>query len=363
MKIKGISFILAFLMLFMSFCSCTDDSNGANVSSKDGTVSDVSSQEVSSEEIKYYNNLTGCYEFKEAEKSNLRPVAVMINNIRTAQKVQTGLAGASIVYEALAEGGITRLLAIFKDVGSMGEIGTVRSARYSFVDLANGHDAMYFHCGLDKTFCGPYMKSMNLDDVDINTYIYEDYGYRFKNGLAREHTMYTSGQLIKQSMIDKDRRTQLKDGSIHAQPWQNFADEDKTVTLTDGTASKASIYFSGSYVTTFEYDSGEQKYIKHNKSGNDTDYRTGELLSYKNVLVLFSSLSYFEGNYRVYNDLKSGEGYYMTNGTLKNIKWSKGDSYDSFKITDSDGNAVEFSAGNTYVCIPPLSLKNKTAIS
>ncbi len=360
MKIRITSIILVLIFILSSFVACTDDSAN-NAPSSTTSVNSENVSSVEPEEIKYLNNLTGCYEFTDSSKSDLRPVAVMINNLSSAQKVQTGITGASIVYEALAEGGITRLLAVYKDIGSMGEIGTIRSARYSFVDLANGHDALYFHCGLDKTYCGPYMKSMNLDDIDINTGIYEKYGYRFKNGLAWEHTMYTSGELIKQSMIEKNRRTTQDTG--HSSPWQNFAAEDKSVTHSDGFATTASVYFSGSYITTFKYDSTSQKYVKHNKSGNNTDYRTGENLSYKNVLVLFSALSYFEGNYRVKNDLSKGEGYYLTNGTLKNIKWSKGGSYDSIKITDENGNNVEFNAGNTYVCIPPLNLKSKTTIS
>ena len=80
----------------------------------------------------------------------------MINNISVAQSVQTGLSKADIVYETEVEGGITRLLAVFQDITAAEKIGTIRSARYPYVDLAMGHNAIYVHCGQDGTYCEPH---------------------------------------------------------------------------------------------------------------------------------------------------------------------------------------------------------------
>ena len=202
MKLKMFALIISVVCVFTTFTACGDDT-GSNSTPGYTQVGSNSGEEIVSgkpEVEKYYNNLTGCYVEGSKNKENLRPVAVMINNLGKAQKVQTGLADASIIYETFVEGGITRLLAIYKDVGSVGEIGSVRSARYSYVDLANGHDALYFHCGLDKNYTQKLMKQLNLDNIDINTGIYGDYGYRVKNGLAREHTMYTTGELIAKAL-------------------------------------------------------------------------------------------------------------------------------------------------------------------
>lgn len=73
----------------------------------------------------------------------------MINNISTAQPVQTGLNKADIIYETEVEGGITRLMAVFQDITTAEKIGTIRSARYPYVDLAMGHNAIFIHCGQD----------------------------------------------------------------------------------------------------------------------------------------------------------------------------------------------------------------------
>ena len=365
MKVKFISLLLAVVMVMCAFCACGDPMT--DVSSDYASTNDTSSHDDLADSNlkvdKYMNNLTGCFDLETEDEAKARPVAVMVNNLTTAQKVQTGLAGASIVYETVVEGGITRLLAVYKNIDKAGQIGTIRSARYSYVDLANGHDALYFHCGADVVYCEPYMKQLGTDNININLGAYNKYGKRISNGLASEHTMYTTGELITKAMTDNKRRTEYKDGSAHANAWQNFADEDKTVKYSDGIATKVSVFFSASYVTNFKYDTETQKYVKSNKNGGSTDYKTGESNSYKNLLVLFTKTSNFADNYHVKVSLNSGEGYYMTNGTLKKIKWSKGDSNASFKITDENGDAVEFSAGNTYVCIPSDSVKDKTTIS
>ena len=75
-----------------------------------------------------------------------RPVAIMLNNLKEAQP-QLGQSQADIIYEALEEGGITRILALFQDVTGVGQIGTVRSTRPYFVRLAVGQDALLTHCG------------------------------------------------------------------------------------------------------------------------------------------------------------------------------------------------------------------------
>jgi len=96
------------------------------------TPTDVSSVP----EIKYeINPLTGELNVLP-ENAGKRPVAVMVNNISHAQSVQAGLGDADIIFESLAEGGITRLMAVFYDVSKAGQIGTVRSARYTYAQLA-----------------------------------------------------------------------------------------------------------------------------------------------------------------------------------------------------------------------------------
>jgi hypothetical protein len=113
------------------------------------------------------NPLTGVKDL-EIGKEKDRPVAVTINNISVAQPVQTGLGQADIVYETEVEGGITRLLALFQDVSKVKKLGTIRSARYVFIDLAMGHNAVYAHHGQDAYHAGPHLNDLDRLVIDVD---------------------------------------------------------------------------------------------------------------------------------------------------------------------------------------------------
>ena len=95
------------------------------------------------------NPLTG--EPMESRYENNRPVAVMLNNLKAAQP-QLGISQADIIYEVPAEGGITRMLAVYQEPGSLGLVGSVRSARQYYWEIAQGHDAVYIHAGASPEF-------------------------------------------------------------------------------------------------------------------------------------------------------------------------------------------------------------------
>ena len=96
-----------------------------------------------------YEPLTGlpCDE----DLSGTRPAAVMLNNLKSALP-QQGNSQADIIYEVLAEGGITRMLGIYQHPERVGPIGSVRSARQYFWELSQGHNAVFIHAGGSPEF-------------------------------------------------------------------------------------------------------------------------------------------------------------------------------------------------------------------
>ncbi len=81
----------------------------------------------------------------EQKLAKRRPIAVAVNNHPKARP-QSGLSKADVVIEALAEGRITRFLAIFQS--EMPEtVGPVRSAREYFVTLSGGFNSIFVHHG------------------------------------------------------------------------------------------------------------------------------------------------------------------------------------------------------------------------
>lgn len=287
----------------------------------------------------HVNPLTGEAHLSE-EDAKQQPVAIMINNISVAQKVQTGVNKADIVYETEVEGGITRLMAVFQNIDKVQRVGTIRSARYDYVDLALGHNAVYLHCGQDGTHCAPHLADVVHYSVDSG-----NVGKRVKNGLASEHTLYADGADIYEKFM-KDKKLDT------VTTWQNFA---KDVTLTGGNATDVTVPFSNSYKTQFVYNEKTGKYTRYFKGNANKDYLTEETTEVKNVFALLTTITNYPGCVDGYNhkkiNLESGDGYYFVNGTYTPIKWEKGATNNSFKFTNIDGTELTVNEGNSWVCI------------
>lgn len=324
----------------------------------DVVYDDLSNYETESDteskaEVLSVNPLTGEANVS-SEVAARRPVAIMIENSSVSMPVQTGLSKADIVYETEVEGGITRLMAVYQDITNMEKIGNVRSARYPYVDLALGHNAIYIHCGQDPTYCAPHLD--DIDDISVDGKFdkkSEDGAQRFENGTKNtEHKLYVWANDLWNS-INKKFNTEQKNASL----WQDFTDEK--LSLDGGTATSVSIPFPAS-TTKFTYDEASGLYTRLIKSTVQTDYFTKETTQVKNVFILLTSISnYPDGKHRKVA-LESGDGYYITNGTVQFIKWSKGNSTDGFKFTDTEGNEIDVSVGNSWVCIANKSTCNPT---
>ena len=303
---------------------------------------DISEPEVSSETMPEpefaINPLTGI-ENLELGAENKRPVAIMVNNINKAQAVQAGVGAADIVYETEVEGGITRLMAVYQDVSKVPQIGTIRSARYVYIDLAMGHNAFYVHHGQDPNYAASHLKDASAFTVGEN-----NCGKRIKNGLASEHTLYTFGDKLWDCLKAKYKSEQTPE------MWQNFVTEEEAFVPTGGFANTVLVPFSNAQKSKFTYNEETGLYTRISNGNVRTDYVSGETVTVENVLVLLTSITdYPDGTHRKV-DLSSGSGYYATNGTYMPVNWSKGSASSPLKITNTDGSAVTFNAGNTWVC-------------
>ena len=345
MMFKKVSLVLLCLMLSLSV-GCKKTPQALSVDRGD----EPSVPEVVIEETPKYsvNPLTGIENLTIGKELD-RPVAITINNISVAQPVQTGLSKADIVYETEVEGGITRLVAVFQDISKITKIGTVRSARYAFIDIAMGHNAIYVHHGQDSRHAGPHLKHVDNFIVSEN-----NGGVRTSNGLSREHTLYAYGDALWNQIVKDGFNTK----ATKTTPWQTFAAEDAPVTFAN-TANKVSVPFSASYKTTMQYNETNQMYVRFFNGVERKDYVTGESEYFKNVFVLNTTIRTYpnctDGKNHREVLLNSGNGYYFVNGTYTAIKWSKGASSNSFSFTLEDGTPLTVNPGNSWVCIADMN--------
>ncbi len=341
--LKRISVLLLTLVLALSV-GCGKNKDKLSVEKGDDAKNPTSSTEVDTQDNGVLNPLTGLKDLNP-EDENLRPTAVMINNISQAQTVQTGLNEADIVYETEVEGGITRLLAVFKDIKNVKQLGTVRSARYCFIDLALGHDAMYVHHGQDAFHAQPHLKDVDAFTVSEKS---GGGGARITNGLSREHTLYAYGDKLWEALGNRGYSLEASSN----EPWQTFTDKADL----SNTANSVSAKFSSSYITKFVYNPDTAKYTRYSGNTKRIDYVTEEKIEFKNVFVLKTTIrSYNCSGSDTYNHkevlLDSGTGYYFSNGKYEEINWSKGSASNGFVFTKTDGTTLKVTAGNSWVCI------------
>lgn len=350
--------IFSALALVMALCCilCACDKTDDPTVKKKSKYKTVSEEESSAPAPQFVvNPLTGVEDLSP-DKANARPLAIMVNNITVAQKVQTGLGSADIVYETYAEGGITRLLAVYKDVSRAGKIGTVRSARISYVELAEGHDAVYAHAGWDPAFAAPYIKRNNINHIDLNSGKTANYASRAKNGLSSEHTLYTEGSKLSQAINDLGYNKAV----TITENWQNFS--ATPVTPAGGAANTVNVPMSSSNPTKFIYDTATGKYTRNIKSGVQKDYVTGETVQFKNILVLFTNVSMLDAKH-VKEDLSSGTGFYASNGGYVPVNWSKGSAKSPLKVTNTDGSPLQYNQGNSWVFFANNTIRSQVTFS
>ncbi len=303
------------------------------------------------EPLPYIDPLTGlpCAQ----DYSTRRPLAVMINNIRQAIP-QRGISEADILYECLVEGGITRLMAIFPDYTALPTLGSIRSSRDYYVDLAQAHDALYAHCGgSDDAYTT--LSARHIDNIDgvngssaaASAYVKDP--ERVKN-MGYEHASMTDGAKMAQAIDALSYRTELSDG--FTQPLR-FSENDRA--LAGSVALSLNVKFSAYAQSFFSYDANRTNYLKGQYGDKHIDANNGYTLSFKNILLLSANYSDIAGDekHRLNLDFTgSGKGYIFCNGTMTEIVWKKPDRQTQYELFEADGQTpLTLNPGKTYIGI------------
>ena len=285
------------------------------------------------------------------EDSKSRPYAVMINNHHDAWP-QCGIQDAYLVYEIVAEGGITRMMALYKDQDTA-KIGSIRSARHYFIDYVEENDAIFVHWGGSPQAYSRISTSRidELDGIALEGSVF----FRDKT-LKRdyEHTGFTSMENVKEYSENKGfTRDTNKDLLL------NYSvDEIDVSTLTGAeSADEIDIKYSNYHTTSYEYDE-ENKVYKRSMSGKaNVDLQTGEQYTAKNIIV-YSVQNYTlnDGSNKGRQDLNNigkGTGYYITNGYAVPITWEKTSHSGQTVYRYENGEEITVNDGNTFIQIYP----------
>lgn len=280
-----------------------------------------------------------------------RTVAVMIDNVGNAVP-QTGLNKAMLIYEVYVEGGLTRYMAVFKNV-SLDTIGPVRSARPVFIDYALENDSIFVHYG---------GSNRALDDVaklkmqNVSGMVTPSGVFWRTNKKTAPHNALISTEHIWSYADSREYRKTTKERNV-----LNYS--VKPVELEDAEgATLVTIPYSHNKIE-YKYNEETGLYERYEGGKVRKDWLTDEILTTKNIIITIAN------NYTTAEENKYGrqevenigtkDGYYITNGKAIKITCTKTARAEKTVYADLNGNEIKVNDGNTWIQIVPPSLKFK----
>jgi hypothetical protein len=305
--------------------------------------------------------------------SSRRPLAVMIENHEESRPT-SGLGSADIVYEAVAEGGITRFMGIFycAIAAENTTLAPVRSARIYFVKLVPEYDALYNHVGgagncddptvneRAKALC--YIQRNKIKDLDQfgragDFKTCHRLTNRLDHDVAYEHTMacftdtlYKAAEKYNWTNVDAKGVSWDKNFS----PWK-FSDSKPAVPSTATTISFDFWTSQKMYSVVWKYDSASNNYLRENGGVPAIDLNYQDQLNAKNIVVQFVTESgpLDDHKHMDYGVIGTGKGLLFQNGVVQNITWSKATAASRTIFKDSQGKEISFVRGQIWIELVP----------
>lgn len=302
----------------------------------------------------YTNPLTG--EGLMEDISGKRPIAVMFNNLEKALP-QLGVGQADVIYEIVAEGGITRMMGLFQDIQGVGDLGSIRSARDYYVNLAYGHDAIYVHAGGSpqayEAIKGWGVSAIDFVNGPCGVDSWRDANRRANAGY--EHSLLTSSTNLVEQMPSWFRQ-EHKDG------YQVGWTFDEQLPAGGEAAAELTVPFSTYKTGYFTYDQESGQYaISQHINGNDHTYvdgNTDEPVLVSNVLVLYTDVSVIAGDSAGRMSVRTtgtGDGMLLRDGQLYPITWQRDSKSSCYRFLGETGEEIALKPGSSYINVVKTS--------
>lgn len=339
---KSLSQLIIWLIFLLLLPACTTGGGGNTAETAVPPESPIPSEQPAEPTPDPYTApLTG---LGLTAPANERPIAVMINNLKPARP-QSGLTNADVVWEVLAEGGITRLVAIFQSTERLTDaVGPIRSIRPYLIEIGESYGAVLAHAGGSNDAYAILQQQGKpyLDEITNAG----GYFWRSEDRKA-PHNLYSD---LEQLRAAADKKGYEGSGSV---PSYTFSEEGATAQGT--AASEVSVTFSlQSYVVHYAYDSSSGTYKRSIGDEPHTDMNNGEQLAAANLVVLSASHRTLDDEGRLAIDLdEGGPALLFQRGKAVECEWTR-DASGMIRIV-KDGEELPFVPGKTFFHIVPDS--------
>jgi hypothetical protein len=279
------------------------------------------------------SKLTGVQIDPELNKRGV--TAVMIENSMDARP-QSGLLEAGIIHEAIAEGGITRFVALFQEA-QPGYIGPVRSARPYYIDWILPYSPAYAHAGGSPEAL-QMIAALGMKDMEhgVNGSSYQ----RVSNRYA-PHNLYTS-----MANLDAIRTKRGWENSDFTGFLRKADSPSKTPNATSVDFKISSVLYNVHY----DYDAATNSYLRSEGGKPHTDEKSGKQLNPKVVIALIVPYSIHpDGIHSKYATIGTGQAYIYQDGTVQEASWTKSAQNTQIDFKDTGGRPISFNAGQTWI--------------
>jgi hypothetical protein len=270
-----------------------------------------------------------------SDQQKLPVTSVMIENSPDARP-QSGLKDAGVVFEAIAEGGITRFLALYQEE-TPGNIGPIRSSRPYYLQWALSFDAAYAHVGGSPDALAD-IKAWGVKDLDQ---FYNSGAYHRITTRYAPHNVYTSRADLLTLQNSKGYNT------------STYTPIVRKVEAPNKTPGPTSIDFaiSGYYYNVhYDYDATANAYKRNEGGAPHMDADSNTQLEPKVVVALVMPYSLMaDGYHSVYNTIGTGKAYVFQDGILTTGTWAKADNRSQFTFTDDTGKPLGLDPGQTWI--------------
>lgn len=348
---KKILGVLLFLAILLVACS-KDEDQTTDHEEKDIGTEPKEEIEVEVEGENRYP-LTGLYTNDSVDN---RIIGVMVNNHSEARP-QSGLSKADIVFEILAEGKITRFLALFQsEIPDV--IGPVRSAREYYFDLADRYNALYVYHGA-ADFVDQMIINQGISFLNGSTY--DNDGKLFKRESFRKapHNSYVLTDAVYGVAEGKGYET-----TVDYEPLP-FLEEEEIEGIAGEPAQHVEIVYSENpmEIVEFSFDEANGSYKRYNDREQTVEMDTGTPIEVKNVFIIEAFHQVIDDQGRRAIDLDSGgNAYLLQDGKVQQLQW---ENEGGRLIPVKDGKKIGFVPGKTWINVVPTnpSIEESVTIS
>lgn len=307
-----------------------------------------------------------------------RPLTVMIEN-HSDSRPQSGLSRADIIYEAIAEGGITRLLAVFYCGAAAQDItiGPVRSARTYFMDFASeyGDYPLYAHVG-GANVPGPANALGQIGDYgwlkqgnDLNQFslgfptFWRDYE-RIGHPVATEHTMYSTTDKLWEVAHKRGLDAQNDKGVKWDEKFEPWKFKDEAELGKRGETAQVEFDFWGGYSqysVNWQYDKQSNIYKRINGGAPLKDLNNDEQIQAKTVILSFLQEKgpIDDSKHMLYTTSGKGKAIVFQDGQAIQASWKKDKRITRTKFFDASGKGISLNRGPIWIEILPAGREVK----